>query len=271
MCSSAHAAATCRHGSGQPVRYTLGVPRVLRVLIDQPLDGPTNMARDEHLLSSDDWRPAVLRVYGWTPPTLSLGYFQCFADVARLPAELRALPVVRRTTGGGAILHDLEITYCLVLDETIPIARQSPVALYELAHRCWRDALAPEGLRAELAPDDFPLPTPRTGPFFCFEKPGRTDLVVGDRKLLGSAQRRVEGRVLQHGSLMLGQRFRSHPGADLGQPSPQTVAQWCDRFVAALAAALALTPRQTAWTAAQLADVALRREKYAGDAWTRRR
>jgi lipoate-protein ligase A len=244
---------------------------VLHTLLDPALDGPTNMARDEHLLACDDWRPAALRLYAWTPPTLSLGYFQRFDDVARLPEDVRGLPVVRRTTGGGAILHDLEVTYCLVLDDSIPLARQGPVALYELAHRCWRDALAPDGLHAELAPDDFPLPTPRSGPFFCFQKPGRTDLVIAGRKLLGSAQRRIDGRVLQHGSLMLGQRFRSHPGADLGAPPVETVARWNNRFVTALAAALALTPRLAAWTDARLADVAARCEKYASETWTRRR
>ncbi len=243
----------------------------LHILRDPPLDGPTNMARDEHLLDCTDWRPAVLRLYAWSPPTLSLGYFQRYDDVANLPPDVRGLPVVRRTTGGGAILHDLEVTYCLVLDASIAIARQSPVALYTLMHRAWRGALAIDGVAAELAPDDFPLPTPRTGPFFCFAKPGRTDLIVGDRKLLGSAQRRVEGRVLQHGSLMLGQRFESHPGADLGRPQPELVERWCERCIESVAAALELSPVAAAWSDAQLADTAARRAKYASDGWNRRR
>jgi len=245
--------------------------RPLHVLHDPPLDGATNMARDEALLHADTFRPAVLRLYAWAPPTLSLGYFQQADDLAALPPAIRGLPVVRRLTGGGAILHDREVTYCLVLDDSVPLARQSPLALYEAAHTAWRDALAADGLAADLAPPDFPLPTPRTGPFFCFAKPGRTDLVFEARKVLGSAQRRVSGRVLQHGSLLLAQRFPGHPGADLGDPPPAVVARWTARFEERLADALGLVRRPADWTPDLLADVAARRAKYADAAWTRRR
>ncbi len=243
----------------------------LHILRDPALDGPTNMARDEHLLHSEHFRPAVLRLYAWTPPTISLGYFQRYADMATLPADVRDLAVVRRTTGGGAILHDHEVTYCLVVDDALPITNQAPEVLYRLAHDCWRRALAADGPVAEMAPDDFPMPTPRSGPFFCFEKPGRTDLIIGAQKLLGSAQRRVPGRVLQHGSLLLGRRFAAHPGADIAEQDAERVERWCAAFVGNVAAALELEPRLTSWTAAQLADVTLRRERYAGAAWTRRR
>lgn len=245
--------------------------RRLHVFHDPALDGPTNMARDEHLLYAEDLRPAALRLYGWDPPTLSLGYFQRYADIARLPAEVRGLAVVRRNTGGGAILHDREVTYCLVVDETIPAATQSPGVLYRLVHACWRTALALDGPATEMAPDSFPSPTPRTGPFFCFEKPGQTDLLVAGRKVLGSAQRRVPGRVLQHGSLLLGRRYAAHPGADLGMPAAETVARWSEAFVSALARALELDVMEASWGPAQLADVALRRARYAGDEWTRQR
>ena len=245
--------------------------RVLHILRDAALDGPTNMARDEHLLRSVALRPAALRLYAWTPPTISLGYFQRYADVAALPPDVRDLPVVRRLTGGGAILHDLEVTYCLVLDDTIPLTQQAPVALYQLVHNCWRAALSASSPPVEMAPDHFPMPTPRTGPFFCFAKPGRTDLMVGEQKLLGSAQRRMPGRVLQHGSLLLAQRFASHPGANLGAPPEATVQAWCSTFLARLADALELKPDHAEWNSVQLADVAERRAKYAGDTWTRLR
>jgi lipoate-protein ligase A len=158
-----------------------------------------------------------------------------------------------------------------VLDDSLPVGRQPPVALYRLAHQCWRDALARNGPRAELAPDHFPLPTPRSGPFFCFERPGRTDLILDGKKLLGSAQRRIPGRVLQHGSLLLGRRFPSHPGADLGGPAPAVVAGWIDGFVQRLAAALGLECRQASWSVEQLEDIERRRRRYADPAWTRRR
>src|SRR5512143_2318320 len=162
--------------------------RCLHVYRDPALDGPTNMARDEHLLHSAAVQPAAVRIYAWDPPTISLGYFQRFGEVARQPAEIRALALVRRLTGGGAILHDREITYCLVVDDSLPVARQSPIALYRLVHECWRRVLsggeadgaaddakvalrprpptaAAEVRRCELAPEHFPMPTPRTGPF----------------------------------------------------------------------------------------------------------
>lgn len=249
----------------------MSTARVLHVLRDPPLDGPANMARDEHLLHSQQLRPAALRIYTWTPPTISLGYFQRFAELAKLPEDVRGLDVVRRTTGGGAILHDREITYCLVLDDSVPLATQAPTTLYRAAHTCWRDALGHDGPQAQLAPEDFPLPTPRTGPFFCFQKPGRTDLVVGHDKLLGSAQRRIPGRVLQHGSLLLGRRFAAHPGADLGEPPGETVETWIARFIQNLGRTLELECRPATWSAEQLADVQARRTRYADPTWTRRR
>lgn len=228
------------------------------------------MARDEQLLHEERWRPAALRLYGWRPATLSLGYFQAYAAVAELPAEVRHLPVVRRPTGGGAILHDDEVTYCLALDDAVPITRQSPIALYTLVHACWRDVIAASGITSALAPDALPLPRPRTGPFFCFEKPGRTDLLIGDRKVLGSAQRRLPGRVLQHGSLLLSQNYAAHPGADLGRPAAEQVAAWCEAFVARLARALELEPAPATWHADQYPAIEERRQVYASPTWTQR-
>ncbi len=90
-------------------------------------------------------------------------------------------------------------------------------------------------------------------------------------KLLGSAQRRIPGRVLQHGSLLLGQRFAAHPGADLGEPPAETVQHWTDLFLQRLATALELTLRPAEWTAERFADVSRLRMQYAADAWTQRR
>lgn len=228
------------------------------------------MARDEHLMHSPTTRPASLRVYGWTPATLSLGCFQRFAEIDSLPEKMRAWPVVRRLTGGGAILHDREVTYCLCVDDSIEFAKQAPAALYELVHRLWRDAIACGGPQSSLAPDHLPFPSPRRGPFFCFAEPGRTDLVVDGGKVLGSAQRRIPGRVMQHGSLLLGRSDASMPGADLGDPPASSVNNWIDRFVASLADALRLTAQASDWSDASLVDIETRRVRYAGAAWTQR-
>jgi lipoate-protein ligase A len=162
------------------------------------------------------------------------------------------------------------VTYCLVIDDSVSAARRAPAKLYRLVHECWRDAIAADGPQTELAPDSLPFPAPRGGPFFCFEKPGRTDLILDGAKVLGSAQRRIPGRVLQHGSLLLGRRFAAHPGADLGQPPGEEVEHWIEAFLTRLAAALSLELRPTTWSAAELADAEQRRARYSSEAWTRR-
>src|SRR5262245_41637676 len=91
--------------------------RILRLLVSEPESGVRNMAIDEALLNAvgEGQSPPTLRFYCWRSPTISLGYFQPLSDVELQPSAIRALDLVRRTTGGGAILHDLEVTYSLVL------------------------------------------------------------------------------------------------------------------------------------------------------------
>jgi lipoate-protein ligase A len=104
----------------------------LRWISDAPLDGPANMARDEALLTRVGLgqSPPTLRFYSWNPATISLGYFQSYADYEALPLPAGRLAVVRRQTGGGAILHDLELTYSLVLPLGHPLLQgpQRPLA-----------------------------------------------------------------------------------------------------------------------------------------------
>lgn len=244
----------------------------LLVFRDPPLDGPTNMARDEHLLHAQDITPGALRIYEWSPATLSLGYFQSFGEIAKLPPPANQLAVVRRLTGGGAILHDREITYCLVLADCVEPAKRSPAELYRLVHTCWRDVLAgdvPQPI--DLAPEEFPLPSPRSGPFFCFAKPGRTDLLLAADKVLGSAQRRIPGRVMQHGSLILGPSVVSQGGTHLADPPREMVERWIADFVERMTRALSLQPRPAEWSPQRLADVAIRRTRYVDDTFTRLR
>ncbi len=243
----------------------------LAIFLDPALDGATNMARDECLLYDLDIAPAALRLYSWEPATLSLGYFQRLGDLSTQPADIRALPIVRRTTGGGAILHDLEITYALVVDDTLPLGRVAPTGLYQLAHQAWAEVLRAAGVTCETAPDDAPLPSPRSGPFFCFETPGRTDLLLNGRKLLGSSQRRIPGRVLQHGSLMLDQRYAAHPGARLPEAARVDVEAWGQSFGSRVAHGLGLRPATRAWTGRQKTDVEARRARYASPEWTAKR
>jgi len=168
-------------------------------LEDPPLDGVRNMAVDEALLESG--RP-VFRFYRWSETTVSLGYFQRYAERnAHSPSCLA--PVVRRRSGGGAIVHDRELTYSLTLPHDSPLAAKR-LALYEAVHRSFIAALSRLGITAELYGAEQGI----KDAFLCFQRFSVGDVVVrhggGTTKILGSAQyRNGTGSVLQHGSLLL--------------------------------------------------------------------
>jgi lipoate-protein ligase A len=158
-----------------------------------------NMGLDEALLESAE-SPPTLRFYSWNPDTLSLGYFQRFADV---PGAERAGAVVRRITGGGAIHHVRELTFSIAASLDHPVY-QGPIAdSYARVHAAIQVALAEVGVPAEIR-GERDLVSDREGTGMCFHKSSPIDLVWGDRKGVGSAQRRKGGRVLHHGSIKLG-------------------------------------------------------------------
>ena len=123
----------------------------------QRVPGAWNMAVDEMLLErAQDQAVACLRFYGWSEPTLSLGYFQTYADRQEHPPSLPCA-AVRRLTGGGAILHDAELTYSIVLPGSHPLAAHRD-ELYQAVHGCLIEALGRLGITARLSGDR------RTGP-----------------------------------------------------------------------------------------------------------
>lgn len=161
-----------------------------------------NLSCDEALLRSEDQRP-VVRLYGWSPAALSLGYFQ-----PREPFVERAgaagVEIVRRQTGGGAIHHDDELTFCLVATPGRDGYPADTVEAYRYVHELLIEALA--GLGAELGfrGDGAPMSVRPGVASMCFEDHTSMDLVDGQgRKVVGSAQRRAGGRVLHHGSIPL--------------------------------------------------------------------
>ncbi len=157
------------------------------------------MAVDEALLrTAGESRQITLRLYQWEQPTLSLGYFQAY-DGRQNHAASQPCPVVRRATGGGAIVHDREITYSL----TAPVAHrldQQLLSWYQHVHQAWRTTLATLGIEVYLCPRTDPQ---REEAFLCFERRSAGDLLLGGYKIGGSAQRRHRDAVLQHGSLLL--------------------------------------------------------------------
>ncbi len=179
------------------------------ILDPEPNSGVWNMAVDESLLESAvQSRWCTVRVYEWAEPTVSLGYFQRFTE---LEERLKGLPIVRRLTGGGAILHHRELTYSCFLPPGHPLTAV-PTQIYTCVHKAVLNWLARLGvkdalLRSQLQQKElrkgeqrYEQQTPR---FLCFGRGDPNDIVLDGSKILGSAQRRRRGAVLQHGSLLL--------------------------------------------------------------------
>jgi lipoyl(octanoyl) transferase len=170
-----------------------------RYFLTAPASGSENMALDEALMSrartTGEW---VLRVYSWSSPTLSLGRNQN-ARLAYDPATLAkaGVAVVRRPTGGRAVLHHREVTYSV----TAPAVDAGALSeSYSRINRLLLDGLRSLGVAAEVA-DRTQAPKPDFSP--CFERPSPGELMVAGRKLAGSAQWREQGALLQHGSILV--------------------------------------------------------------------
>jgi lipoate-protein ligase A len=167
------------------------------VLATRPATGWWNMAVDEVLLAdARRGAPPTLRLYAWSGPWLSLGYAQPL-DAAMLAAcGAAGVRVVRRITGGRAVLHGADLTYAITASEdALPPTLDSA---YRLVSSALLEALHALGVEAARAPR-----APGTREFDCFAAPATDEICVGARKLVGSAQRRVAGAVLQHGSIRL--------------------------------------------------------------------
>ncbi len=172
------------------------------LLVDKPRSGIENMQTDQQMLchaaSSDR---VLLRVYQWSAPTLTLGYFQKSAD-RKEHSESSSLDCVRRATGGGAIVHHHDWTYSLALP---PKLLDSQLGAAQHVYDCIHDAVVGWLTDRNFASSKWSEPTCRgdSCSFLCFERRSLGDVVVGESKVMGSAQRRYKGAVLQHGSLLL--------------------------------------------------------------------
>ncbi len=243
----------------------------IRVLNDSPLSGPINMARDEALMTRVGLGQSqpTLRLYQWDPPTISLGYFQPYSDYEALESPAGDLAVVRRQTGGGAILHDLELTYSLALPVSHPLLGDGASHLYEHAHdaviACMRE-LDIAGEYCGTTDDSGPA----KGPFFCFERRHRFDVVLESGKITGSAQRRTRDAVLQHGSIILGGRFDQQRVGRVSVAFDTTIVRLRPLFVATLAALCDLQFENGEWTPEERDAANELIPKYAGDEWTKR-
>jgi lipoate-protein ligase A len=241
------------------------------------------MAADEALLlAAAESGVATLRFYQWSEPTLSLGYFQSYRERRLHPAS-QECSIVRRQTGGGAILHDRELTYSLVLPAANPLARGSQ-QLYAAIHDAFIVALsslvATQKSRWALRRLDCkPQASSKQEPFMCFARRACGDVLLLDTygnesKLLGSAQRRHYGSILQHGSLLMEKSpFAPELAGWLDLTGMQlAMDRLVDRLSAAIAEALALRaipgrfPSELQSNAEEIAT-----SKYGGPTWTKRR
>jgi lipoate-protein ligase A len=161
------------------------------------------MAVDEAILTGviDGTSLPILRFYAWSPPCLSLGRSQALAEVDLVACRASGVDVVRRPTGGRAILHTDELTYSVSLLQTDPRAKGGIVECYRRLSEGLLAGLHRLGVEARQAAghehgDGEPTAV-------CFETPSHYEVTVAGRKLVGSAQSRARGGVLQHGTVPL--------------------------------------------------------------------
>lgn len=176
-----------------------------RLLVSGAGDGALNMAVDEALLhSAIDGGQPVLRLYAWSPPAVSLGYFQELDDTSINRAEIqrRGFGLVRRPTGGRAILHKHEITYSVAARQADIAGGGSLMGAYRTISRGVEAGLNLLGIGAALAEKTGGRDLDRSSlPTVCFGHPAKADMVAAGRKIVGSAQVRRRDALLQHGAI----------------------------------------------------------------------
>lgn len=210
--------AACAHipaGDGDPTEAT-----TWRVLSDVAQDGPRNMALDEAIARAvEAGRVApTVRFYAWDKPTVSLGCLQTARGaVEREACDARGVRIVRRPTGGRAVLHDDELTYsvCVPLDRSW--ARLSVGESFRRIGEGLVVGLRRLGIAATLGNTGGTV-APSEAAGACFQTPRMPAVLAAGKKLVGSAQRRLGGVILQHGSLLLGVDLAMHQAVFPGWP-----------------------------------------------------
>jgi len=174
-----------------------------RLLITPPARGAWNMALDQSILEHigrGESKP-TLRLYAWEPACLSLGHAQPYADVDKQRLKQHGWEVVRRATGGRAILHTDELTYSVIAPSDEPRVEGSVLESYNRLAQALLLAVKSLEIPVEVKEgkaDNRATPNP-----VCFEVPSTYEITVDGKKLIGSAQARKKDGVLQHGSLPL--------------------------------------------------------------------
>jgi len=188
----------------------MGRKKEWRLIDSGYLDAYTNMAIDEAIFAMREklGLPATLRFYAWKPAAISIGYFQRIEDPSLNEYKRQKLTMVRRFTGGGAILHRNEITYSLACStHEFPTFRDI-TKTQQLVHEAIILGLQNLGINAELERKE----TKGPDPYFCFVRPSKYDVVEDERKIGGSAQRRRNRAFFQHGSILMDNKITPKSG-----------------------------------------------------------
>ncbi|MFI4874797.1 MAG: biotin/lipoate A/B protein ligase family protein [Blastopirellula sp. JB062] len=243
----------------------------IRLIENASHSGSWNMAVDEALLDSTALRNApTLRFYQWSEPTLSLGYFQKYAD-RQTHAESRDAACVRRASGGGAIMHDCELTYSYCVPTADP--RSTAVTgLFDLFHASLIRALAQLHVTATICGN--PRKNDAGEPFLCFERRSSVDLIIDGYKICGSAQRRGKGAVLQHGSVLLGRSAKAPQLPGIADLASTAITADCLQKVwqSDLSAVLPGNLQTGSLTPSELAAAqTIERNRFADDSWTQKK
>jgi len=262
-----------------------------RLLTTGAHDGATNMAIDEAILTAiaEDRSPPTVRFYGWEPPCVSIGYAQSMRDEIDLEAcRQRGYTWVRRPTGGRAVLHIDELTYSIAAPQADPRMAGDIVTCYRRLSKGLVVGLARLGCAVLQAEEQPEARSARSSA--CFDVPSHYEVTALGRKLVGSAQVRRKGVVLQHGALplygdvarvadvlALSERERLGLGEKLRRRAialdevlgrsvtwDEVVSALADGFAQALN--LTLTPGDL--SSFELSTAAQLQERYAGDEWT---
>jgi lipoate-protein ligase A len=186
----------------------------MRFIIDKSRPADFNMAADLYLLNHcTDHNRVTVRVYSWARASITIGYMQTAEkelDLGKVKAD--GVDWVRRPTGGRAVLHDNDITYSCVFPKSIEEMGATIAETYRLISKCLVDGL--ERASVKCGAHDSDIDTRGIGrevKLPCFLAPSRDEIMVDGRKLIGSAQKRAAGAVLQHGSIPITGAFRRLP------------------------------------------------------------
>ncbi len=262
-----------------------------RLIQSGPLCGALNMALDEALLQSVSAgvSPPIFRVYRWQPATVTLGYAQAAArDIDLAVCREAGLDVVRRMTGGRAVLHAEEVTYAVIAPVRQGCFEGSVLDCYKLIAEALQQTLARLGLASRLVPGRRQGAARPADRAVCFTAPAQYELLIDGCKVAGSAQKRQGRGFLQHGSLpieldleLLGRvlpaagetvapdRFRKVGWLNRWAATPLRIAQVEAQLIETFGEHLGITWRKSEPDAAEIRLAQrLLAEKYANPDWT---